>query len=75
MTIKCNQKYSLVALLPMKANSDRIKGKNFKSFCGKPLFRWVLDTLLSCEDIELIVINTDAVKILDDYDLINSKEF
>ena len=73
MTFKLKNSYSLVALLPMKANSERIKGKNFKSFCGKPLFKWVLDTLLSCNDIELIVINTDAGDILNDYGLKNSK--
>ena len=73
MTIKFRDQYSLVALLPMKANSERIKGKNFKSFCGKPLFRWILDTLLSCRDIELIVINTDAAEILDKFNLKNSK--
>lgn len=50
----------IVALLPMKANSQRIKGKNFREFCGKPLFRWILDTLLDVECIDQIVINTDA---------------
>lgn len=49
-----------VALLPIKAHSDRIPGKNFKDFCGKPLFRWILDTLLSLPEIGLVVINTDA---------------
>ena len=73
MTLKLKDSYSLVALLPMKANSERIKGKNFKSFCGKPLFKWVLDTLLSCNDIELIVINTDARDILSEFGLKNSK--
>ena len=37
----------IVALLPMKANSERVVGKNFRDFNGKPLFRWILDTLLS----------------------------
>ena len=50
----------IVALLPMKANSDRIKGKNFKSLAGKPLFFWILDTLLSIDIIDQIIINTDA---------------
>lgn len=54
----------IVALLPMKANSQRVKGKNFREFCGKPLFRWILDTLLSVEEIDQIVINTDARHIL-----------
>jgi len=54
----------VVALLPMKANSERVKGKNFRDFGGKPLFRWMLDTLLSVAEIDVVVINTDARHIL-----------
>lgn len=54
----------IVALLPMKANSERVKGKNFREFCGKPLFRWILDTLLEVEEIDQVVINTDAREVL-----------
>ncbi len=54
----------IVALLPMKANSQRVKGKNFRDFCGRPLYRWILDTLLEVEEINQIVINTDARNIL-----------
>ena len=56
--------FRLVALLPMKANSERVKGKNFREFNGKPLFRWILDTLLEVEEIDQVVINTDAQHIL-----------
>ncbi|MEM7145857.1 MAG: acylneuraminate cytidylyltransferase family protein [Verrucomicrobiota bacterium] len=55
---------STVALLPMKAHSERVRGKNFRPFAGKPLFRWILDTLLSIEEIDKIVINTDARTVL-----------
>lgn len=54
----------VVALLPMKANSERVRGKNFRSFAGKPLFRWMLDTLLAMPEVSEIVINTDARRIL-----------
>lgn len=54
----------IVALLPMKANSERVTGKNFREFNGKPLFRWVLDTLLSVQEIDQVVINTDAREML-----------
>ncbi|MFC3714804.1 cytidylyltransferase domain-containing protein [Luteimonas soli] len=54
----------VVALLPMKANSERVKGKNFREFCGKPLFRWILDTLIEVDEIDQVVINTDARHIL-----------
>jgi len=57
-------KKKIVALLPMKANSERVKGKNFRVFNGKPLFRWVLDSLLKVEEIDQVIINTDARHIL-----------
>jgi CMP-N-acetylneuraminic acid synthetase len=62
----------IVALLPMKANSERVKGKNFRVFNGKPLFRWILDSLLSIEQIDRVVINTDARAILADSGLTDS---
>lgn len=65
-------KYNMVALLPMKANSERVEGKNFKNFCGKPLFRWVLDNLLLESRIDKIIINTDARSILSQYGLVDS---
>lgn len=49
-----------VALLPMKASSERIRGKNFRDLCGKPLFRWMLDSLLQLDFVDRVVINTDA---------------
>lgn len=58
------RQYKVVALLPMKANSERVRGKNFREFCGKPLFRWVLDTLREVEEIDQVIINTDARAIL-----------
>ena len=64
----------LVALLPMKANSERVIGKNFRDLCGKPLFRWVLDTLLSVSEIDKVIINTDARKILSENGLVDSEK-
>jgi CMP-N-acetylneuraminic acid synthetase len=48
----------------MKANSQRVKGKNFRPLHGKPLFRWILDSLLAIPEVERVVINTDARHIL-----------
>lgn len=61
-----------VALLPMKANSERVKGKNFRDFCGKPLFRWILDSLLAVPEVDMVVINTDAREILANHGLIDT---
>jgi CMP-N-acetylneuraminic acid synthetase len=57
----------------MKANSERVRGKNFREFCGKPLFRWMLDTLLQVDEIDRVVINTDARQILADNGLVESE--
>src|SRR5438552_450027 len=54
----------IVALLPMKGNSERVKGKNFRPLAGKPLFWWMVETLLAVEEIAQVVINTDARDIL-----------
>lgn len=48
----------------MKANSQRVKGKNFRPLHGRPLFRWILDSLLAIDEIDRVVINTDARHIL-----------
>lgn len=66
-------KKRIVALLPMKANSERVKGKNFKLLAGKPLFQWILDALLLDENIDQVVINTDAKHILLENGLKESK--
>ena len=50
----------ITALLPMKANSERVPGKNFRIINNKPLFRWILDELLAVPAISQVIINTDA---------------
>lgn len=63
---------STIALLPMKAHSERVSGKNFKNLAGKPLFRWILDALLAVDEIDQVVINTDARDILVNSGLVDS---
>ena len=58
-------KLKCVALLPMKAHSERVKGKNFREFIDKPLFEWTLGNLLDVEAVDQVVINTDAEDILE----------
>ena len=57
----------VVALLPMKANSERVPGKNFKQFGNKPLFMWVLKKLIDNKYIDQVIINTDARNIIYDH--------
>ncbi|WP_411033100.1 acylneuraminate cytidylyltransferase family protein [Shinella sp. BYT-45] len=56
----------------MKATSQRVKAKNFRPLHGKPLFAWILDSLLAVEEIDEVVINTDARHILAENGLVDS---
>ena len=50
----------IVALLPMKGNSERIPHKNMRDFHGRPLYHSVVETLLKSKYIDKIIINTDS---------------
>ena len=63
----------LTALLPMKAHSARVTSKNFREIAGQPLFRWILDALLSVPEIDQVVINTDARDLLAEKGLIDGQ--
>jgi CMP-N-acetylneuraminic acid synthetase len=51
---------AVTALMPMKAHSERVKGKNVRPLCGKPLFHWMLDALRSSRHVTRIVIDSDS---------------
>lgn len=53
----------LVALVPMKAHSERVPNKNVRDFNGRPLFHWILGTLNSVEAVDEIVVDTDSPRI------------
>lgn len=46
--------------MPMKGTSERVPNKNLKDFNGRPLYTYVLDTLLKSKYIHQVVINTDS---------------
>jgi len=48
------------ALIPIKHNSERVEGKNYRDFNGKPLFYWIINTVLSSTYIDKLVIDTDS---------------
>ena len=57
----------VTALLPIKYNSQRVPGKNFKPLAGSPLFHWILDALLAVDAVQRVIINTDAVETLESF--------
>ena len=53
------------ALLPMKGHSERVKDKNIRDFNGRPLFWHILNTLMQCDYISGVHIDTDSRAIAD----------
>jgi CMP-N-acetylneuraminic acid synthetase len=58
--------YKMVALMPMRHNSERVPGKNYRPFGdGRPLFQHMLDVLVACKRIDKVVIDTDSPTVRD----------
>ena len=54
-------KKKIVALVPIRHDSKRVPGKNYRNFNnGKPLFFWILNTLDACKSISDVYIDTDS---------------
>lgn len=53
----------VTALVPIKAHSERVKEKNLREFCGKPLYHHVLAALERTYAVDDIVINTDSDRV------------
>lgn len=50
----------IVALVPMRHHSQRVPGKNYRPLVGKPLYQYILDSLLNCSGINQVVVDTDS---------------
>lgn len=57
---------STVAIVPMRHNSERVPGKNYRPLAGRPLYHHVVGTLSAVPEIDLVVIDTDSEFIIDD---------
>ena len=50
----------VAALVPMRHDSERVPGKNYRLFDGRPLFHRMLLTLLACPEVVRIAVDTDS---------------
>jgi CMP-N-acetylneuraminic acid synthetase len=55
-----------VAVVPMRHNSERVPGKNYRPLAGIPLYHHIIRTLSAVAEIDLIVIDTDSHFIIED---------
>ncbi len=56
---------SVIAFIPVRGGSKSIPLKNIKSFCGKPLVYWNLESLQSVDVVTKIILATDSQQIED----------
>ena len=54
----------ITALVPIKDRSERLENKNFKDFCGRPLYQVILLKLQNIDFIDRIIVNTDSDRII-----------
>ncbi|MFC1452310.1 cytidylyltransferase domain-containing protein [Verrucomicrobiota bacterium] len=54
----------VTALVPIKDHSERVVGKNFRDFSGKPLYQHIVLTLDRIYAVDEIVIDTDSYRVM-----------
>lgn len=57
------KKAKIVALVPMRHQSERVPGKNMRELADAPLFHHILRSLRVCPEISQIVVDTDSTPI------------
>jgi CMP-N-acetylneuraminic acid synthetase len=56
----------IAAIVPMRHDSERVVGKNFRSFAGRPLYHRIVEALLDSQLVTEVVIDTDSPTIRED---------
>ncbi len=56
---------TIAALVPMRHHSQRVPGKNLRPLAGKPLFHHIIGSLLTCPEIDQVVVDTDSQPIIE----------
>ena len=54
----------IAALVPMRHHSQRVPGKNYRALAGKPLFSYIVETLLAVPEIDQLIVDTDSDPIM-----------
>jgi CMP-N-acetylneuraminic acid synthetase len=57
---------AITAIVPMRHQSERVPGKNYRMFGGEPLYHHVVRALLEAKHVERVVIDTDSPTIRED---------
>lgn len=55
-----------VAIVPMRHNSERVPGKNYRPLAGVPLYHHIIRSLTAVTEIDAVVVDTDSSLIMQD---------
>jgi CMP-N-acetylneuraminic acid synthetase len=55
----------IVALVPMRHHSQRVPGKNYRHLAGKPLYQHIIESLLTCQELSEVMVDTDSPSIME----------
>jgi CMP-N,N'-diacetyllegionaminic acid synthase len=53
----------ILAIIPARAGSKRVKNKNIRIFAGKPLIEWSIDSAIGSIYIDHIYVSTDSLEV------------
>lgn len=54
-----------IAIIPARAGSTRLPGKNVRPMAGRPMVAWTLDAALNARSLDRIVVSTDDPAVMD----------
>ena len=57
------QTVTCLGLIPARGGSKGIPRKNIAPFCGRPLIEWTIESALSCNCIDQVIVSTDDIEI------------
>ena len=55
--------HSVLVVIPAKARSTRIPGKNLKDLCGKPMMAYIIETAKGAKGVDRVVVTTESEEI------------
>jgi CMP-N-acetylneuraminic acid synthetase len=53
-------KQKIVALIPARSGSRRVKNKNIRLLVSKPLIAYTIESALKCKSIDRVIVSTDS---------------
>ena len=53
----------IACFIPVKSNSERVPGKNFRLLCGKPLYQYIIEHSIEADCFDDIYVDTNSAEV------------